>query len=157
MKKIIVISILILLVFLAHSQKKYSLEECVSIALNSNRNIKQAELILLETEIELKEARNKLLPQVNAEANHNWNFVSEKTATNTNTFYWGLNSSIQVFDGLKSIYEIKYRKNELAISDLELLYQKQIIRDQVTNVYLKILLNEELKAVALSQLQLTDS
>lgn len=157
MKKIIVISILILLVFLAHSQKKYSLEECVNIALNSNRNIKQAELILLETEIGLKEARNKLLPQVNAEANHNWNLVSEKTATNTNTFYWGLNSSIQVFDGLKSIYEIKYRKNELAISDLELLYQKQIIRDQVTNVYLKILLNEELKAVALSQLQLTDS
>lgn len=157
MKKVIVVIVSILTAFFAHSQKKYSLEECVNTALNSNRNIKQAELVFSKTAIELKEARNKLLPEVNAEANHNWNFTSEKTATNSTTSYWGLNSSIQLFDGLKSIYEIKYRNNELAISNLKVLYQKQIIRDEVTNSYLKILLNEELRAVALSQLQLTDS
>lgn len=157
MKKIIIVIVSILTAFFAHSQKKHSLEECVNIALNSNRNIKQAELVFSKTAIELKEARNKLLPEINAEANHNWNFISEKTATSSTTSYWGLNSSIQLFDGLKSIYEIKYRKNELTISDLKVLYQKQLIRDEVTNFYLKILLNEELKAMALSQLQLTDS
>jgi len=157
MKKVIVVIISILTAFFVHSQKKHSLEECVNIALNSSRNIKQAELVFSKTAIELKEARNKLLPEVNAEANHNWNFVSEKTAANSTISYWGLNSSIQLFNGLKSIYEIKYRNNELAISNLKVLYQKQIIRDEVTNSYLKILLNEELKAMALSQLQLTDS
>jgi outer membrane protein len=83
MKKVIVVIISILTAFFAYSQKKFSLDECVNIALKSNRNIKQAELVLLETGIEVKEARNKLLPEVNAEANHNWNFTSEKSVTNS--------------------------------------------------------------------------
>lgn len=157
MKKAIIVVISLLIAFFASSQKKYSLNECFSIAFKSNRTIKQAELALIKSRIELKEARNNLLPQINAEANHNWSYPSGENAINSTTSYWGFNSNIQLFDGLKSIYEIKYRKNELAISDLNVLYQNQLIRDEVTSLYLKILLNEELKTVSLSQLQLTDS
>lgn len=159
MTKIIIILISLFNVYCAYSQKKYSLEECVSIANSTNRSIKQTELLKQKSYIELKQARNSLFPTINADLNYNRNSILKPTSahSNTSTYYWGLNSGIQLFDGLKSIYEIKYRKNELSISDFNLLYQKQLIRDEITYSYIKILLNEELSEMAFTQLKLTDS
>lgn len=160
MRNYIVIIILLFIVSSIYSQKTYSLEECIDIAYKSNRRIKQAELIKQKSDMELKHARCNFFPSINAELSHNRNYSSSSNSSSSSssyTHYWGVNSVVQIFDGLKSIYEIKYRKNEVGISDFNLQYQKQLIRDEVTYSYVKILLNKELIEVASTQLKLTDS
>ena len=55
-----------------HAQKKYTLQECVDIALENNRNIKQQALNKQQKEIAYSQARADLLPNLNASVNQSF-------------------------------------------------------------------------------------
>jgi outer membrane protein len=55
----------------ATAQQKYTLLECIDIALENNRNIKQQEIGRQQREIAYSQARADLLPNLNASAGQN--------------------------------------------------------------------------------------
>ena len=73
MKKYIVIA-LCFVPFFAIGQKTWTLQQCVDTALAKNRNVKQQSLMKKTKEIAYQQARNNLLPNLNASASQNFNF-----------------------------------------------------------------------------------
>ena len=56
------------------AQQQYTLQECIEIALENNRNIKQQELNKQQKEIAYSQARADLLPNLNASAGQSFVF-----------------------------------------------------------------------------------
>ena len=113
------------------AQHKYTLQECIEIALENNRNIKQQELNKQQKEIAYSQARADLLPSLNASAGQN--FVYGRSIgldnvyqnTNSSQTSFNINSNITIFDGLRMKYNIDARKAEMYISeaDLEIIWK----------------------------------
>ena len=58
----------------SHAQERYTLEECIDIALENNRSIKQQALNKQQKEIAYNQARADLLPNLNASMGQNFVF-----------------------------------------------------------------------------------
>ena len=65
---------LLLTIALTGMAQQYTLEECIEIALQNNRTIKQQELSREQSKIAYTQARNDLLPSLNAQAGQNFIF-----------------------------------------------------------------------------------
>lgn len=157
MKKIFIIINSLLLTFLAVAQQPWTLEQCVDTALANNRNVKQHVLTKKSKEIAYQQARQDLLPNLNASANHSWNFgrsVDEYYATKSSTSV-GISSNLTLFDGLRMKYNIDARKSELFASESDLEKTKEDITLNVAANYLQILMNIELLQIAEDQIELT--
>ncbi len=151
----------LLAALLASAQQPWTLQQCVDTALANNRNVKQHELTKKTKEIAYQQARQDLLPDLNASASHNWNFgrslAVDNTYQNTNSFQssFGISSSFTLFDGLKMKYNIDARKSEMYASESDLEKTKQDIMMSVAAGFLQILLNKELLQISKDQLELT--
>jgi outer membrane protein len=112
MRKTIIIIAAFLTALIASAQKPWTLQQCVDTALANNRNIKQRELMRQNNEIAWQQARNNLLPNLNASASQGWSFGRSQMAdgtyrnVNSNNSSFGISSGITLFDGLKMKYEI---------------------------------------------------
>ncbi len=160
MKKYIVIALFFVPLFAA-AQQPLTIQQCVDTALANNRNVKQQALTKQTKAIAYEQARQNLLPNLNASANQNWNFgrslgvnnVYQSTNSAQTTF--GISSSLTLFDGLKMKYNIDARKADMYASDADLEKIKKDITLNVSSVFLQILLNKELLQIANEQLGLT--
>jgi outer membrane protein len=72
------------------AQQQLTLEQCIAIALENNRNVKQQELNKQNREIAYNQARADLLPNLNASAGQNFVFGRSIGLDNT---YQNTNSS----------------------------------------------------------------
>ena len=59
----------------ATAQKQYTLLECIDIALENNRNIKQQEINRQQRELAYSQARADLLPSLNAQSGQSFVFA----------------------------------------------------------------------------------
>lgn len=159
------ISILIVLVInstllFSQSAKKYTLEECVEIALENNRNIKQQLLNKKQRELAYDQARADLLPNLNASVGQNFIFGRsiglDNTYQNVNSQQtsFSIGSNITIFDGLKMKYNIDARKTEVFISQADLERIKDDIEISVSTAFMQVLMNKELLIVAEDQIEL---
>ena len=143
------------------AQQKYTLEECVEIALENNRNIKQQELNNQQREIAYSQARADLLPNLNASAGQS--FVYGRSIgldnvyqnTNSSQTSFNIGSNITLFDGLRMKYNIDARKAEMYISEADLERIQDDIVMSVSTVFLQVLMNKELIQIANDQIELT--
>ncbi|NLA62064.1 MAG: TolC family protein [Bacteroidales bacterium] len=148
-------------VFGSWAQQKYTLEECVEIALENNRNIKQQELNNQQREIAYSQARADLLPNLNASAGQS--FVYGRSIgldnvyqnTNSSQTSFNIGSNITLFDGLRMKYNIDARKAEMYISEADLERIQDDIVMSVSTVFLQVLMNKELIQIANDQIELT--
>ena len=161
MRKIIIFIAAILTAFFVNAQKPWTLQQCVDTALANNRNIKQRELMRQNNEIAWQQARNNLLPNLNASASQTWSF-GRSTVTdgrtldgNSNNSSFGISSGITLFDGLKMKYEIDARMADLKKSEADVLKIRQDIALSVSSAFLQVLLNKELLQIADDQYKLT--
>lgn len=146
---------------LVSAQKPWTLQQCVDTALANNRNVKQQALTKKTREISYLQARQNLLPNLNAQAGQSWYFGRSLTVNNTyqsaNSAQssFGIGSNLILFDGLKMKYNIDIQKADMraAAEDLEKI--KQDITTNVAAGFLQILLNKELLQIAADQLELT--
>lgn len=146
---------------LSISAQLYTLEQCVDIALNNNRNIKQQVLNKQQREIAYSQAKSDLLPNLNASAGQNFVFgrsigldnVYENTNSSQTSF--GLNAGITIFDGLRMKYNIDARRAELGASDADLEQFKDEIEMSVSTAFLQVLLQKELLEIANQQVDLS--
>ena len=162
MRTFTIIAIFCCLSTMAQAQQ-YTLVECIKIALQNNRNIKQQELSKAQRQIAYSQARNDLLPSVNASAGQNFVFGRsiglDNTYQNTNSSQssFGVGADITLFDGLRMKHNIDAKRADLSAAEADLEKFKDEIEMSVATAFLQVLLQKELLQIASEQIQLTDS
>ncbi|MCE5179783.1 MAG: TolC family protein [Porphyromonadaceae bacterium] len=163
--RIIVTSLLLTCgtLFTVSAQQQYTLLECIDIALENNRNIKQQELNRQQREIAYSQARADLLPSMNASAGQNFVFGRsiglDNTYVNTNSSQtsFGIGADITLFDGLRMKHNIDARKADMQASEADLDKMRDDIIMSVSTAFLQALLNRELLQIAETQLETTQA
>ncbi|MCE5204718.1 MAG: TolC family protein [Porphyromonadaceae bacterium] len=147
--------------FTVSAQQQYTLTECIDIALENNRNIKQQELNRQQREIAYSQARADLLPNLNASAGQSFVFGRsiglDNTYVNTNSSQtsFGIGADITLFDGLRMKHNIDARKADMQASQADLEKMRDDIIMSVSTAFLQALLNRELLQIAETQLETT--
>lgn len=152
------------LLLFTNAQEAWTLNDCITYAIDNNINLKQSSL---NTEY----AKNTLLqnkmdlytPNIQANASESFNFANSinpltyqfvQQNTNSTSFSVGLNYNI--FEGLSRIYSQKASKQSLTATE----YEQQALENQtvllVVNNYLSALLAKEALAIAKDKKLLTD-
>lgn len=142
--------------------KTWSLEECISYALENNIQVQQNEINQKISEQDLKASKYAVLPSVSGFANNSYNFGQTidpftnrfaSTQVRSNTF--SLSSGVTLFNGFRNINTIKRSQAQLESARLDLQKMKNDISLNIANAYLAILFNQELLKNADSQLGVT--
>lgn len=147
----------------ATAQKQYTLLECIDIALENNRNIKQQEINRHQRELAYSQARADLLPSLNAQSGQSFVFgrsigidnVYENINSSQSSF--GIGADITIFDGLRMKHNIDARKADMHASEADLEKMEDDIIMSVSTAFLQALLNKELLIISDNQLETTNA
>lgn len=142
------------------AQKVWTLEACISYALENNIQIKRQVLQTGIAKNNLTQSKIDLLPDLNAGGNHTIGSGrilndSYTYSNKTNNGSIGLQSSVTIFNGFQKLNTIKLNRYSYlaALEDLEKI--KNDISLNIAGSYLQILYNKELHDVAKNQLEVT--
>jgi outer membrane protein len=143
-------------------QKVWSLEECITYAIDNNIQIKQQVIQTAMQKNSLDLAKLKLLPTLNGQASHQYSFGR---ALDQNSYqfykqtilsdYFYLGGSLPVFNGLQNLNSIQKNKYQVLAAQEDLQNIKDNVALNVALMYLQILLNKELVAATENQLNIT--
>lgn len=142
--------------------QQYTLEECVNIALQNNRSIKQQELGKAQRQIAYSQSRNDLLPNLNTSMGQNFTFGRsiglDNTYQNTNSTQtsFGVGADITLFDGLRMKHNIDAKRADLSAAEADVEKFKDDIEMSVSTAFLQVLLQKELLEIANQQIELTN-
>ena len=145
----------------ANAQQTYTLQQCIDIALENNRQVKQQSLAKQERDIAYRQARQNLLPDLNAGAGQHFTFgrsldeTSTYQSANSTQTSFSIGSNLTLFDGLRMKHNIDARRAEMYASAADLEKVKTDIVMVVSTTYLQVLMNKELLQIAENQLLLT--
>ncbi len=145
----------------ASGAEKWSLDSCVSYAIEHNLSVRSAVIDNMNTELGVTEAKDRFLPTLSAGAQQSWDFgrslTSDNTYANRNTsvFGWNVQLSLPLFQGLSAVRQLRQARAAQRAGRL----QTEAIKDEVTlmvmSYYLQALYNRELLAVSREQLRLS--
>ena len=141
------------------AQETWSLEQCIKYAFDNNIQIKQQMLSIKKGESTLFQSKMSALPNLNATADHSYEFGrllgkdSSKLGSQSNLF--SISSSVNLFNGLQTYNSIKKNKFDLlsTLSDVERV--KNNIALSIASAYLQILYSEELVVTSIKQVELS--
>jgi outer membrane protein len=161
MKKVIPFFLAILLFTNAYTQKKWSLEECISYAYENNLQIKRQALNVGYNKNNYNQSFFNMLPNANLGYGHslNWGGIDQSTNLRSNQNFQsasiGFSSDLNIFKGLQTLNDIKQKKYLFLQSKIDLEKAKNDIALAITNSYLQVLFAKELVEVAKSRLEVT--
>jgi len=153
----------LLLVFLSISlvgQEKWTVEKCIEYAIKHNIQIRQQSLNAQMTRNNFRQSKMAVLPSLNFNANHSWNFghtvdpyTNDFIANNSQNDNFSLSSSITLFNGFQLLNSIRrsFYDWQAALSD-----RQKMINDISLNIataYLQMLYDKENWQVADDQWQ----
>ena len=147
----------------AQEKKVWTLQECVDHALENNISVKQSELDKSISEQDVRAAKWNFAPNLNANASHIFNFGSSigvsgaRIPADFRSDNFGLNSTINLFDGFANIQSLKQAQIGVAAQDAAIAKMKNDISLNVVNAYLQILFAKEQFKVAESQLTISEA
>lgn len=132
-------------------QKVWTLEECVSYALEHNIEIKRQELGVSNSEIGLSESRWDYAPSLSAGASYSissgrvldqttYEFIENNVVGGSSA---SVSGSMQVFSGMRRHYALKKAKASMKASLADLESVRQDVELNVTAAYLQILCDQE--------------
>lgn len=143
------------------AQKVWTLEECITYALENNIQIKQTRLQTETAQINLRQSKLDFAPSANANGSlgNSWGraqslsglYLNQTTMTNN----FGLNSSVDLFNGLSKWNTLKKNQIDYETSIYQTEYMQNNIALLLTQAYLTILFNHEMLAVTEQQLEVT--
>ncbi|WP_028902157.1 TolC family protein [Prevotella sp. P6B4] len=142
----------------ANAQKVWSLRECCDYAIEHNISIKQQQNERRQQELQLSNAKNSRLPDLNGSLGQNFSFgrglTAQNTYTNTNTSStsFQLGASVPIFTGFQIPNQIKLNQLNLEAATADLEKAKNDIRMQVAQAYVQILYDMEMADVAHRQI-----
>lgn len=140
-------------------EKKWTLEECISYALENNITVNQGNNNLLINEQDIVAAKGNFLPSVSASASHGLSLgttliaqgiFANRTSNSTN---FGVGVSQSVFNGFRNKYIYERSKLNFDTNKIDLQRIKDDISLSIVDAYLTILFNKENLDIALAQLE----
>ena len=167
MKKIKLAFIIVVVLSLQQFQLKaqapsWSLENCISYALENNLTIKQYKLNVDLAKIDQEQSKYALLPSINANASNSKNYglsvnpvTSASSYSSYNSFSTGINSQVTILGGGQKINNYKAQTFDLAAEQASFEKVKNDITLMVINYYLNVLYNQDLVAVSQEQLKIS--
>jgi outer membrane protein len=157
--KITFLTLLFLSVLSQAQSKKWTLEECVNYAIKNNISIKQSELDAKSASIEKSSAIGGFLPSFNINGSHSWNIGLNQNITtglleNQTTQFTaaGLNSNIDVYNGMQNQNRLRKANLSLLASTYQLSKMQDDVSLNIANSFLQILFNKENLKVQKEQL-----
>lgn len=143
-------------------ENKFTLKQCIETALHNNVLVKQAGLRADAAGVNLKQAKDNLLPAVNG--SFNFGFQQGRSVnpiTNSyinqqlNSSNVGLNGSITLFNGMRLQNIIKQNRFTYDASKMDEQQEKDNLRLNVILAYLQVLSNEDVLAIGKEQVEVT--
>ncbi len=138
----------------------YNLNDCISIAIENNLDLKSSVLKAESSEINFKQVRNELYPNLNANYNLGLNngrnidpFTNDVVNEQLTFSNLNLNLGITVFNGFRLMNSIKQSKFNLQASEMEIEEAEQDLIIEVTFRYIQILNGKDLLVLAKSRLE----
>lgn len=143
-------------------EKKYTLEECIQIALENNLNLKSSKFSKTSAEINYKQSKANLLPSINGSFNAGVN-NGRSVDPFTNDFieqrlvFSSANLSLDatIFNGFRLLNSIKQNKLNKKAANLEVEQEKQNLVLSVTLAYLQVLNNRDILKLNEQRLETT--
>ena len=128
----------------------YTLQQCVDAALKNNLVVQQAELQAKRDEINFKQAKYDMLPDLNGSVYHGINrgrsidpFSNSYIDQQITTANYGLNSGVVLFNGFSMQNAVKQNKLAFDASKMDWQQQKDNITINVILAYLQVLSSED--------------
>ena len=163
MKKTFLILLFATVSAITFGQRQWTLQECVDYAIANNIQIKQQELSVESSEVELNTSINSRLPSLSAGASQNFNFgrspsmatgiYEQNTSASTSL---SLSSSVSIFNGMRISNQIKGDQLNLMAATEGLNKAKENLALNVASYYLEILFKKEILKIAQQQYSLTE-
>lgn len=142
--------------------KTWSLKECIDYAIENSITIKQAKNEIKQSELTKQTNKWSRLPNLNASAGQSWNWgrspspidnsYSNVQSSNANA---SISTNIPLFTGLEIPNRYALSKLDLEASIADLNKAKEDLSIQITTQYVQVLFNQELKGVAMHQIDLS--
>lgn len=152
MKKIILSgSIVLSCLFISAQQIKLTLQQCVETGIANNLDVLQSDLQVKSDEINWKQAKLNMLPDLNGNASHGINTGRSidpftNTYLNQNNSYasYGLGSGVIIFNGFTLQSLVKQNKLTYEASKMTLQQRKDNLTLSIILGYFQVLNNEDL-------------
>lgn len=142
----------------------WTLDKCVSYAMENNLNIKLSKINVDLAEINKLDSRFAMYPNLNASASQNQSYgllvnpsTGVKSPIDGNSLNGNVSSSITVFNGFSKMNNFKSDKESLEAEKLSLEKNRNDIALYVINGYMNVLYTQDLLQVAKEQLEVTKS
>lgn len=161
MKSLIFISAALLAILPCQAQEAWSLERCITHALDHNLTIKQQEDNVKQQEISLNTSRNQRLPSLNCSAGESFSFgralTIDNTYANRNTqsTNFNLSTDVPIFTGGQIYYDIKVKSLNLQAALADLDKARESVALNVISAYLEAVYQKDLVTVAEQQSELS--
>lgn len=143
-------TVLLILGVLPSSGQNWTLEQCISHAMEHNHDIKSAQASLKESESALKELSWSLIPQIGGEIGHdfNWERLSPYKLKGTQGTNASIGGSVTLFEGLKGYFSIKEAGYSLKQATESLEGMRDAVKVSVIRSCLQMVLAKELHSIA---------
>jgi outer membrane protein len=146
------------------AQKVWSLQECISYALENNLQVKRQELNVQFNKNNFNQSKFRTLPNLNAQYNENYSsgqtfnqYAEPPRFENKSSWSgdFGARSTVTLFGGLQIINNILKSKYDFLKSQSDLEKSKNDIQLQLALAYLQVLFSKEIVNVSKNKLDVT--
>ncbi|WP_121355040.1 TolC family protein [Flavisolibacter nicotianae] len=145
------------------AQPHYTLQQCIDTALAKNIGVQQSGLLAEAADVNMKQARANLLPDLNATLDHGINtgrsidpFTNGYVNQSINYASYGASSGVVLFNGLNLHNQVRQYTLAYDASRMELQQAKDNLTLNVILAYLQVLNNEDLLSSSLAQKTVSD-
>ncbi|MDB5282933.1 MAG: hypothetical protein JWO06_2008 [Bacteroidota bacterium] len=146
----------------AQTTEKWTLEKCISYALQNNLQVRQAAVTAKLSGADHLQSKLNFLPTIDANGSYSDNFgngFNPQTFSfaqgNSQSVQLQLTGSMPIFTGLQQIYNVQKARYDFMASKFDYETAQTNMALNVASAYLQILLNQEIVKVAEKQRELT--
>lgn len=144
------------------SERSYSLDECISIALENNLDLKSTNLLANSSKVNYQQSKANMLPSINGNFNLGVNdgrsidpFTNDFINQELTFSNIGLSLDATIFNGFRLLNTAKQSLLNKRASELEVEAEKQDLVLRVTLIYLQVLNARDVLELTKAQLETT--
>ena len=146
----------------AQTDAEWTLERCISYAIENNIQIKQSALQQESARLDKTQSLAQMFPNLNASGGFNMNFgrnidpgtnafVNEQVNSNN----WRVGSNVTLFNGLRLLNSFKQSQLDLIAAEYDVQGLGNDISMNIATAFMQVMFNEELLLVAQEQFDIT--
>ncbi len=151
MKSLYLIFVFVSTTFWGTSQNKLTLQQAIETGIKNNLDVLQSDLLMQRSAIELQQSKESMLPNLNANADHGYNY-GRSIDPFSNTFInqkvgfasYGANSNLVLFHGFSLRNQFRSSQLGYEASRLELQQAKDNLTINIILAYLQVLSTEDI-------------